>query len=52
MAHAGTDPSRRIAFGRAFLLELERGDLEQAQLYARAFLHETLPPGNAVPTGD
>ncbi len=32
------DASLQVVFGRAFLLELERGDLEKATLFARAFL--------------
>lgn len=32
------DPTLRVVFGRAFLLELQRGDVEQAQLFARALL--------------
>ncbi len=37
-----------IIFGRAFLLELERGDLETAQVFARAFLHNHAPPAGAL----
>ncbi len=29
-----------VVFGRAFLLELERGDLERAQVFARALLSQ------------
>ncbi len=28
----------QVVFGRAFLLELERGNLERATVFARAFL--------------
>lgn len=36
-AQAG-DPGLQILFGRAFLLALERGNLEMATVFARAFL--------------
>ncbi len=32
------DVALQVIFGRAFLLELERGNLENATLFARAFL--------------
>jgi hypothetical protein len=35
----------QVLFGKAFLIELERGDLETAKLFARAFLSRT--PGGA-----
>ncbi len=42
------DLSLQIVFGRAFLLELERGDVERATLFARAFLehHSWEPVGS------
>ncbi len=33
-----------IAFSRAFLLQLERGDLEKATLFARAFVKQHAEP--------
>ncbi|HKW43228.1 MAG TPA: hypothetical protein VJP06_03485 [Thermoplasmata archaeon] len=33
-----SDASLQVLFGKAFLLELERGDIETAKLFARAFL--------------
>ena len=47
------DPSDnlKVLFGRAFLMELEKDDLEMALLFARAFLIRALMngsmPGNA-----
>ena len=32
------EPSLQVVFGRAFLLQLQRGDLETAKVFARAFL--------------
>src|SRR5438094_2650894 len=32
------EPSLQGVFGRAFLLQLQRGDLETAKVFARAFL--------------
>lgn len=29
-----------VVFGRAFLMELERGNVERAQVFARAFLSQ------------
>jgi hypothetical protein len=36
-----SDASLQVLFGKAFLLELERGDIETAKLFARAFLVRT-----------
>ncbi len=33
--------SLQVLFGKAFLIELQRGDLETARLFARAFLMRT-----------
>ena len=38
MAILSTDPALQVLFGKAFLVELHRGDLETAKLFARAFL--------------
>jgi hypothetical protein len=38
MASVPTETSLQVVFGKAFLLELQRGDLETAKLFARAFL--------------
>ena len=38
MAAPPGDPSLQTLFGRAFLLELQRGDLQTAAIFARAFL--------------
>lgn len=38
MATPSSDASLQVLFGKAFLLELERGDIETAKLFARAFL--------------
>ncbi len=38
MAAPSMDSPLRIVFSRAFLLELERGNLAMAQVFARAFL--------------
>ncbi len=35
------DASLQVVFGRAFLLQLQRGDLETAKVFARAFLLRT-----------
>ncbi|MGQ0798438.1 MAG: hypothetical protein ACT4OI_11355 [Methanobacteriota archaeon] len=32
------DPTLQVVFGRAFLLELDRGDVELARVFARALL--------------
>ena len=39
---AGPDASLQLVFGKAFLVELQRGNLESAKLFARAFLVRTL----------
>lgn len=38
MADPGSDAALRLLFGRAFLVELRRGDIETAKVFARAFL--------------
>src|SRR3989475_13093741 len=38
---AGPDASLQLVFGKAFLVELQRGNLESAKLFARAFLVRT-----------
>ena len=43
MAAPAGDLALQIVFGRAFLVELERGDLEAATLFARAFLEHQEP---------
>jgi len=35
------EASLQVVFGRAFLLQLQRGDLETAKVFARAFLLRT-----------
>lgn len=40
MAAQSGDPGIQLVFGRAFLVALERGDLEKATLFARAFLKQ------------
>ena len=37
------EPDLQVLFGRAFLLELERGNLTNATLFARAFLKHHAP---------
>ena len=44
MAAPTEDAKLRIVFGRAFLLELERGDFEMASVFARAFLKQRSGP--------
>lgn len=44
MATPRSDASLHILFGKAFLRQLERGDIETAKVFARAFL---LRPWNA-----
>src|SRR3989442_9292860 len=39
---AGPDASLQLVFGKAFLVELHRGNLESAKLFAPAFLVRTL----------
>lgn len=43
MAALGSQAHLWIVFGRAFLLELERGNVERAQVFARAFLSRLAP---------
>ncbi len=38
MAGQFGDRSMRVLFGKAFLLELERGNVDSARIFARAFL--------------
>lgn len=38
MDGGSTQESLEVVFGKAFLVELERGNLENATLFARAFL--------------
>jgi len=38
MAKRRDDPSLRVLFAKAFLIELERGDMDAAKVFARAFL--------------
>jgi|GEM_PF-2758413 len=49
---AGPDdlPTLRLVFGKAFLVELNRGNLEGAQLFARAFLLQQAPPRVSEPS--
>src|SRR2546430_16250922 len=54
---AGPDASLQLVFGKAFLVELQRGNLESAKLFARAFLVRTLlmagfPPRASPAAGD
>jgi len=35
------EASLQVVFGRAFLLQLQRGDLQTAKVFARAFLLRT-----------
>lgn len=37
------EPDLQVLFGRAFLLELDRGNLANATLFARAFLKHHAP---------
>jgi len=41
MAGAVGEISLQMVFGKAFLVELQRGDLETAKVFARAFLTRT-----------
>lgn len=41
MASQSSDAALQVVFGKAFLVELQRGDLETAKLFARAFLLRT-----------
>jgi hypothetical protein len=38
MVSETTEASLEVVFGKAFLVELERGNLDNATLFARAFL--------------
>jgi len=38
MAGPFVDEAMQVLFGKAFLLELERGDMDSARIFARAFL--------------
>jgi len=40
MAAPPGDLSLQVVFGRAFLVALQRGDLEKASVFARAFLKQ------------
>jgi hypothetical protein len=44
MATGRHEASLQVLFGKAFLIELERGDVEAARVFARAFLTRTGPP--------
>lgn len=50
MAPLAGDLALQVIFSRAFLVELERGNLERAAVFARAFLkhHAPRPAGSAV----
>ncbi len=39
------EPDMKTLLGRAFLLEVEKGDMEKMVLFARAFLVHTLMSG-------
>jgi len=39
------DPTLQVVFGRAFLSELRRGEIDRARLFARAFLVHCPPTG-------
>jgi hypothetical protein len=41
MVGSGPDASLQVVFGKAFLLQLQRGDIETAKVFARAFLLRT-----------
>lgn len=41
MAGPFRDEVMQVLFGKAFLLELERGDMDSARIFARAFLAHT-----------
>lgn len=43
MAAEKGDAALQVVFGKAFLLELHRGNLERARLFARAFLAHSAP---------
>ena len=46
MASPTTDASLQVLFGKAFLVELGRGNIETAKVFARAFLLRTPAPSN------
>ncbi len=48
MATQSGDLRLQMVFGRAVLLELQRGDLEKAALFARAFLKHRGDPRAAA----
>jgi len=41
MENATPDPFLQVLFGKAFLVEINRGDIEKAKVFARAFLLRT-----------
>ena len=41
MATPRTDMSLQVLFGKAFLVQLQRGDISLAKVFARAFLLRT-----------
>jgi hypothetical protein len=43
MAGDPSDPALQVVFGKAFLLELHRGNMDRARLFARAFLAHSAP---------
>jgi len=43
MASEGAEDSLQVLFSKAFLIELERGDIETARVFARAFLLRQRP---------
>ncbi|HEY7588109.1 MAG TPA: hypothetical protein VIB49_05110 [Thermoplasmata archaeon] len=46
---APSEPAQlEVLFGRAFLLALERGELERAQVFARAFLARHVPASDVT----
>src|SRR2546425_13176074 len=48
---AGPDASLPLVFGKGFLVELQRGDLESAKLFARAVLVRTVLMAGFPPPG-
>ena len=53
MASDSPEVQTKIAFGRAFLVEVERGDRDLATLFAKAFLVQGgLVNGAASPIGE
>ncbi len=49
MASGWPEATLQIVFGKAFLVELQRGNLDSAKLFARAFLLRTPSFSNARP---